>query len=355
MNRLLSSSIGLPLRALLALARRVKRGLLLLAAYVSYAISHLRNQAHYVLEQWQGERTLSGARKVAVFGHFDAQGAVHDFVLRYLDELLAAGFEIVFVSNSPCLLPDGLQQLRQRCAVVARRRNLGYDFGAYKDGIGLLGNLQGLDELLIANDSVYGPFHDLKGVLAKAEANHAAVWGITDCWDRAFHLQSYFVLFKQQALRNPTFAAFWSGVRYVQAKTWVVRSYEVGLTRALMRGGLRCAALFPYRQAAQALSDAVRRDGALAHEDLSPQHKTFLTALFKAVDGGVPLNGSHFFWDHLIAVMGCPFLKRELLHKNPAGVMFVNQWETVVKQANPGYDTDPIHRHLEATLRHRAM
>lgn len=356
MDRLLASFVEQPLRACLALWRRLLRAGSVPLAYLSYGASFLRRQPHYIEEQWPGERSLAGAAKVAVFGHFDPQGVVHDFVLRYLDELLAAGFEIVFVSNSPRLQPAGLQQVRQRCALVARRQNLGYDFGAYRDGIGLLlGQLASLDELLIVNDSVYGPFRNLNDVLAKADAAHASVWGITDCWDSAFHLQSYFVLFKQPALRNPAFVAFWSGVRYVQAKTWVVRRYELGLTRAMMRGGLRCAALFPYRQAAQALSDAVRRDGALTNKTLSPQHQAFLATLFRAVDNGVPLNGSHFFWDHLIAVMGCPFLKRELLHKNPARVMFVNQWETVVRQANPDYDTDAIHHHLEATLHRRAM
>ena len=64
----------------------------------------------------------------------------------------------------------------------------------------------------------------------------------------------------------------------------------------------------------------------------------------------IPMNSSHFFWDHLIVRMGCPFLKRVLLRENPAQI----PWQEVIQSATE-YDTDLIARHLERTLRRRAV
>ena len=76
--------------------------------------------------------------------------------------------------------------------------------------------------------------------------------------------------------------------------------------------------------------------------------------MFDAVNHGLPLNITHFFWDYLIADLGCPFLKRELLAFNPMGVPFLHQWQNVIERTTD-YDTDLIARHLEATIRDRAI
>jgi hypothetical protein len=54
---------------------------------------------------------------------------------------------------------------------------------------------------------------------------------------------------------------------------------------------------------------------------------------------GIPLNGTHFFWEHMIAEMKCPFIKRDLFQKNPAHIPFLFQWEEVVRRSSR-YDTN---------------
>ncbi|WP_158285428.1 rhamnan synthesis F family protein [Azospirillum sp. TSH64] len=308
----------------------------------------MRRRDNYIAERWEGERSLEGTKKIALFVHYDRAGIVHDYVVYYLRQLRLAGFEVIFVSNAPTLAERSLANLRELCVTVIRRRNIGYDFGAFKDGLGVLGPLDRFDELLLANDSVYGPFHNLDAILKRTDSGRAAVWGITDSWQFGYHLQSYFLLFKRPALLSPAFVQFWQRLRYVQSKTWVVLRYEVGLSRALIKSGLRCAALYPYRQAASGISEAVRDRDMLSSPSLGRRHKDYLDMLTGAVDRGDPLNGSHYFWDYLIADMGCPFIKRELLQKNPARVPFVNCWDTVIERSST-YDPDLILRHLEVS------
>ncbi|WP_353861994.1 rhamnan synthesis F family protein [Azospirillum formosense] len=343
---------------LVILARRLRgaaswaiRFYWVMVAHLAYAASFLRGSS-YVRERWDGQRPLAGARRVAVFVHYDRHGTIHDFVLHYLRQLADTGFAIVLVSNAPSLPESAVALLRKHCALVLRRDNVGYDFGAYKEGIAAIPDLTALDTLLLANDSVYGPLHHIAGVLDRMEPDGADVWGASDSWEVSFHLQSYFLVFHRNALASRAFADFWARLRYVQSKTWIIRKYEVGLTRAMRRAGLRCRAAFPYRQAAAALVEAVVERGVMENAD--PVRKSFIQQVFRTVDAGQPLNATHFFWDYLIAQMDFPFLKRELLQKNPARIPLLSYWERVVKQSSD-YDTELILRHLELSLKNRSV
>jgi lipopolysaccharide biosynthesis protein len=337
--------------AAVGLARHIVRQLY---GSASYMMSFTRRRSSYVRRRWPGALDLEGATRIAVFVHFDRQGTVHDFVLHYLAELAQAGFTTVFVSNAPRLDPESIDRLSPLCGAILQRANVGLDFGAYKDGIGALPSLERLEALLLANDSVYGPFHDLGDVIGRMNLAEADVWGITDSWERRFHLQSYFLLFGHRVLSHEAFTRFWRGVRYVQAKCWVIGHYEIGLTQHLVRGGLRCRALFPYRAAATTTLAALRRQAAEEAFPPSERRQDFLASLVRAVEYGKPMNASHFFWDHLILKMGCPFLKRGLLRENPARIPGLVYWQEVIQSASK-YDTDLIARHLERTLRRRAV
>lgn len=342
------------MRILRNLFRGLRAQLALIKMYLALCVSYLTPQESQIVERFAGQGALAGAKKVAIFLHYDTRGKIHDYVVFYLKSLRALGFEIIFVSNAPRLDEVNRARVAPHCALILRRRNRGHDFGAFRDAVALLGDLGQLDRLLIANDSVYGPLHDLAPLLRRCDPAQAAIWSITDNWDVGFHLQSFFLLFTPEALRHPAFTAFWRQVRLVPSRKWVILKYEVGLTRALQKAGLRCAALFPYRQAASALSEAVLRGGLLERKELSERHREFANHVFTSVELGIPLNPTHYFWDYLIARAGCPFIKRDLLLKNPVGIPFLNQWERLIGEVTD-YDPDLILRHLEVIAKNRVV
>ena len=317
-------------------------------SYVAALLSVMRPRKDWIVARIAGERSLEGARQVAIFNHFDRRGHVHDYVLFYLRSLRDLGYEIVFVTNSHQLDPQSVTALKPLCAMIVCRKNVGYDFGAYKDALSLLGDLTVFDTLILANDSVYGPLHALGPILARCD-DSASVWGITDSWS-----ESYFLLFRKDALAAPCMRSFWDSVRHVQSKRWVIARYEIGLTQHMLRGGLRCAALYPYRTAVAALTSGVLDEGLLERKDLSESNRTYLNAIFSAVERGTPLNVMHHFWDHLIIRMRCPFVKRELLQRNPASIPFIYRWEDAVRQVSD-YDTGLILQHLQSRLRDRSV
>jgi len=313
----------------------------------------LRRRTNFIEERWTGINDGQLDGKVCVFVHFDRKGEVHDFVMHYLRALRLAGFSIVFVSNAPKLKPAALQKVKSLSSLILRRANIGYDFGGYKDGISAIPNLEKLEMLLLANDSVYGPFTSLAAILERTRTTRAQFWGLTDCWDKAYHLQSYFLLFGPEVLNHEAFQSFWRKVRYVNSKSYVIRKYEVGLSQNLTQAGLRGAAFFSSREASHAVTNAVR-NGALADEAMDGQRKRYLAMLNEALERGAPLNVSHYLWDYLIVKMGYPFIKRELLQKNPVFIPHLAHWQEVIGSVSD-YDTDLIVRHLEVTLRNRLI
>lgn len=324
-----------------------------------YLQAFLIRRRTWVVQRWEGERGLSGAVRIAVFVHFDPKAIVHDYVRFYLEELRDAGYAVLFVTNGRKLSGDTLKYLRSTCALVLRRSNQGYDFGAYKDALQEIPDLTRLDSLIIANDSVYGPFHPLAEMLRRADPEQADIWGMTDTYDRYYHLQTYFLVVHRRALETPALHRFWKRVLYIQSKTSVIKHYEVGFSRCALAAGLRLRALYPYSELAVETIDEI-------HEFLitDPKDRTgrfqgdyygeYLKWLYGSLNSGVPVNPSHFFWEQLLLRHHCPFLKRELLTRNPCKVPLILYWEAVIRQVS-GYDTNLIRQHLQHALRNRSV
>lgn len=326
---------------------------------VYYAFCWLRTRMplrhSWIKQRWSGADDLKKAKQVAIFVHHDPKGVVHDYVWYFLNELRSAGYAVVFVTNGPRPKPAVLDKLLVECPLVLWRRNRGYDFGAYKDALQELPNLADLDSLILANDSVYGPIQPLAPVLAKADQEHADIWGITDTYDRKYHLQSYFLLIHRKALRTPTFLKFWRGLVYVQDKRLVVQRFEVGFSQRMLEAGLTLSALYPYRTLAYEIMDEIRQlslvDPKLFAELPQRDH---LKWMHDMINAGVPINPSHFFWEHLLVRHRFPFIKRELLTKNPCKVPMTAYWETVIRRVST-YPPLLIERHLQHALRNRSV
>jgi lipopolysaccharide biosynthesis protein len=300
---------------------------------------------------------LALGTKIALFVHYDPGGIVRDHVLHYLLALREAGFSIVFVTNSGALRADAQTAVSRLCAAVMIRRNVGYDFGAMREVIVRLGlPRDNTEQLVIANDSVYGPLRPLSDLLDRVDFAEADVWGCTESWQVRYHLQSYFLVFGERALRHPAWSAFWARVRPVQSKEWIIRNYEVGLTQMLLRAGLRCRAIWPYAE----LVKRVDPDWVVAREDEDEAAADPIVAMRKnharyIRDSAVlrrPLNPTADLWRQLL-LSGFPFVKRELLRSNPTNVNDVTDWRDVVRN-DAGLDPTMIERDLQRSLRNVA-
>jgi lipopolysaccharide biosynthesis protein len=324
-----------------------------LAQATSWAIAAAVGPKSMVRETWAGADSLESAKDIAILVTWDIKGRVHDFLIEHMQALKAAGRTVILVSNSPEFPESHIQRALPHCGLVAWRRNRGYDFGAYRDGLLLAPDYDALNSLIFVNDSIYGPFQPLAPLLDRARAEDADVWGMTDSWDTRWHLQSYFLLFQRAALQNDRVKKLWQRWRHVQSKSWIINKLEIGLTGQLQQFGLQCAALFPYRQEVAAFAETVRTNDLLTDENLPEDHRKLLLRMLELADAGAPMNPCHFFWDQLIS-RGFPFLKREVLTTNPIGMPRLYEWSELVA-ANSAYDPEMIVQHLRAIARNRVV
>ena len=293
-------------------------------------------------------QTPTTPAKYCVFSHFDANDRVERYVLYYLEQLKLCGYEVLLVSTSRAISDASVEALSKVCHTVCLRENVGYDFGSYKAGIELLKQHGApVSRLLVANDSVFGPFNDLQPILHEMEREDIDLCGLTDSHDHGYHLQSYFISYSTRLYESAAFDDFWSSVDLISNTTdnfkqKIVHNYEVGGSQHFLRTGCSYSVVFPYRDVLDRLFQRTLRKleaSRLPNSDIV-MHYGELVYNF---------NASHAYWDELID-MGMPFIKRELLTKNPTATD-VSNWPQKI-EASSHYDVSMI---LEALINQDAI
>jgi lipopolysaccharide biosynthesis protein len=259
---------------------------------------------------------------LAVFAHFDPGGQVAPHVLRYVRALAEVAERTVVVSAGE-LSAAGRDALEARDTgvEVVTRENVGYDFFSWKTGLDHVGDWEGYDRVVLANDSVVGPLQPLRHVLGPGAPKDVDFWGMTVSRELSPHVQSWFTVYERGALRSGLLQGFWRAMQPETDRYRVIRRYELGMSRLLLTAGLRMGAyLRPtradlvraqvrYRHALRERSDlaaSVRR--ASAGRGRLARHRDLLIR--------PAYNPSYVFWD--TAFRGrLPFVKIEILRDDP--------------------------------------
>ena len=190
-----------------------------------------------------------------------------------------------------------MERLRALCEGVSTRENVGYDFGMWKDAVASRG-LAGVDELVLTNSSIIGPLRPLAPVFERMRSEGWDFWSMTECWEHARHLQSYFLVFTGRVVSSAAFRRFFDAVFPYRSKKQTVMSYEVGLTTFLFESGFRGGAAFPaWRLPSRWVADVLVRH--------TPPWS------FRRVK-----NPTLYYPDRLLAA-GMPYIKVDLLRRFP--------------------------------------
>lgn len=253
----------------------------------------------------------SDLTNVCIFSSYSFTGVVDEYVYYYLDALKTAKFSIIFISTSP-LKDTCIQRLKQYAFIIGERENTCPDFGSWKAGISLLAQEYKPDSVLLANDSVFGPFYDLATIIATMKKRFD-VWGMTDSLEIDYHLQSYFLYFNKSVIYSNAWTSFWQNVDVALTKQEVIDKYEIGLTKALLSA--------KFRLGAYANIDNVSK---------SSEHQSRL------------VNNIVAFWKILIQQYEFPFLKREVIIRWDINKVYwqrglylnMSGWRKVVGQTN---------------------
>jgi len=231
-------------------------------------------------------------KRLAIFAHYDGDLEIKPYAVTFLRSLREICEEVVFVSTT-ALSEAELEKVRPFCVRTHLRANAGYDFGMWQHGLSEL-DLSNVDELVLTNSSVFGPVYPLAPIFEQMAERDCDFWGMTDSFEIRWHLQSYFLVLKRQALSAPAFSQFFNGVLPYRDKDQVIRSYELGLTQFLREHRLKPDAFVPM---ASWLGSPLRRARVCAKRR----------------------NATLYYPLQLLSA-GMPLVKVQLLRDNPARV-----------------------------------
>jgi rhamnosyltransferase len=241
-------------------------------------------------------------KRLVLFAHYDAQGEIKRFIVHYLRALREVCDRIVFVSTAQ-LAESEIAKIREYCAEIVIRENVGYDFGMWRHAIERT-DLEAWDELVLTNSSVFGPLHPLQPIFARMAEEPVDMWGMTENVEIAWHLQSYFLVFRRPLLTSQVFRDFWASILPYKDKDQVIRSYEVGLSRLLLDHGFTLRSFAP--------TEALDIPGAF------PLFNVLGESLWARLRSR-RVNPTCGYAVPFIRA-GMPFVKAELLRDNPLGV-----------------------------------
>lgn len=275
---------------------------------------------------------------VAILSTYRSKERVSGVPDRLVAELRSQGFAIVAVDTS-----NDLPELEMDVDLLIHRRNVGWDFASWMSTLASFPwMIEESKRLLLINDSNVGPLASLAPIFERGQKLGFDVWGLTDSWDIAYHLQSYFLCFESSALRSGRLSQFVEAFTFPSVKDRIIGSGEIGLSQFLIGRGLRLGALFPYEALARtfidSFSERVSRLLELPENRFQAEHAVlsdnaelnFLLDTIERVRSSAPVNPTHFFWDILLNE-GSPFIKRDLLMKNPDRVAGLHRLPGLVR------------------------
>jgi len=193
----------------------------------------------------KSENTTSNRKRVAVFASYSRDGFLPPQVLPYLAGLKPLTKAIVIVCDND-LAAGEREKLAPFVAHIITGKHGEYDFGSYKRGVACArenGLLDDADDLILCNDSCYGPVGSFAPMIEAMEARRLDFWGATDSNQFSYHLQSYWVVLSRKVFISDAFVGFIKGVKKQENVDQVIQNYELGMTKVLTKAGFTVGAM----------------------------------------------------------------------------------------------------------------
>lgn len=186
-------------------------------------------------------------KRLCIYVTYDSENVMDDYIGYMLQEMRKTVDFLIVVCNYKYVV-SFLYNMQLYADKIFYRENEGFDAGAYKDALcQYLGwdMVCEYDELLLVNDSFYGPFYPLEKLFKRMEEVDADYWGMTQCPEGELadgstykpHIQSYFLALRKNVLTNKKFQRYWENMEYPASFMQTVKIFEIGINKFLRQLG----------------------------------------------------------------------------------------------------------------------
>lgn len=186
-------------------------------------------------------------RRLCIYLTYDKQGIVDKYIGYMLKELKTCSDYLVVVCNQLEVI-CGKEILEEYADIVFCRENKGLDTGGFKDALcDLIGwdKVLHYDELLLVNDSIFGPFKPMKTIFNEMDQKPVDFWGLAKHGEGRNneisyfpeHIQTYFLVIKSKMLHCEKFKEYWGKMPYYTTYIESVKQHETRFTQYFSRLG----------------------------------------------------------------------------------------------------------------------
>lgn len=186
-------------------------------------------------------------KRLAIFASFNKNGLIPEYVIYYLKELKKCVDGIIFVTDNP-IMEEELDKIKDYVIFAQCVRHEEYDFGSYKRGFNIAQKynlLQYTQELVICNDSCYGPINGFEDTFKEMEEANTDFWGLSQNKIIQTHIQSFFYTFRRNVFTSKYFSEWLNNIRKQPDVSFVIKKYECRFTNHLHKHGFTFSTLLP--------------------------------------------------------------------------------------------------------------
>lgn len=195
------------------------------------------------------------SKRAVIYVIFDRRGGVEAYVEHALRELRSDAHHILAVVNG-ALSEEGRARLEAVADDILVRPNEGFDIWGHKAGIDHLGDrIADFDEIVLTNDTWFGPVRPYEPVFTRMAARPLDFWGMTDNVKMTNpatgegqvpdHLQSFWIAVRRRMFLSDEWRDYWQTLPLMADYYSAVLTHEVVFTERFTTAGFTSAAAFP--------------------------------------------------------------------------------------------------------------
>lgn len=200
----------------------------------------------------------SGGRRLLIYVVWDRRGEVDDYVIHALEGLRDHAAQILVVING-ALSDDARARLEPVADEILLRANVGYDIWAQKDALDHLADrVATFDEIVMTNDTWFGPVRPFGPVLERMSSRPSHFWGLTDHAREEpnpftnegvlhYHLQSFWIAVRRAMFLSDSWRAYWRDLPSMPDYFDAVLRHETIFTHHFAERGFEHDVAFPSR------------------------------------------------------------------------------------------------------------
>lgn len=194
---------------------------------------------------------MSDINRMGIFVFYDASGIVDQYVDVLLNSMNNILQDLVIVVNGR-IKDEDYFKLKKYSQKIFIRENYGFDAGGYKDVFTrflLCQEWMQYNELVLFNDTFYGPFYPWEDVFNIMDKEHADFWGLSrypgsniqgNIVDQ--HIQSFFLVCRKSLFASKRWEEFWNSLEYPMNLLEAISNFEINFSKYFIQNGFVCKA-----------------------------------------------------------------------------------------------------------------